>query len=191
MVKQTNPTGKDLTLFDKIKNIFYFIGILGIGFVIIYCLAQVGLWTDKKEVEKIKESKSETVGNIIDVGYLKGSYAVAEYYVKDIRYERKDDSPADDIYKGEHYKIIYDSENPELSRIDYTRPIFLKDDKTKTTTAIAINRDWITVKFTYSVDGTEYNRFQKKPKDKKIKNGEIFNVEYLVSNPNIAILKIQ
>jgi hypothetical protein len=183
---------KDLSFIEKVKNFIYFLGVLGVGFIIIYGLAQFGGWIDEREVNKIKANKSEVVGKIIDVGYLKGSYAVAEYYVNNIRYERRDFSPADDIYKKEHYIIIYDSLSPFESRIDFSRPIFKQNSKTSTTKATVTNRDWLTVKFTYFINGVEYTRFQKKlENNKKIKDGEIFEVEYLLSNPNVAILKIK
>ncbi len=164
--------------------------ILLIGYILIYSLAKFGLWLDKKEVEKIEVNKSEVVGVIIKVGSMKGSYAVAEYFVNNKRYERKDDSPANDIYIGEHYVIFYNKVNPSESRIDYTKPIFLSEEVTKKTTGIIITKDWAKIKFSYTVDGVEHTRFQKISDVKRIGEGETFTVEYLVSNPNIAILRI-
>ena len=92
-----NKDVKPSSLIDKIKNFFYFLGVLGIGFIIIFCLIEIGGWIDNKEVQKINENKSITSGIIIKVGSYKGSYAIAEYYVSGKRFEKKEGSYADDV----------------------------------------------------------------------------------------------
>lgn len=105
-------------------------------------------WYEKEEVNEIKKSNTSIVGTIVKVGSMKGSYAVAEYFVDGKRYEINDNSPADNIYKGEHYLIIYKATAPNVSRIDFTNPVFLDGEQTSTTTATIVYKDFVTVGFT-------------------------------------------
>jgi hypothetical protein len=188
--KRPNGASDRLSFKDKLKSVLYFLIAMSILFIIILGLIKFASWSEKKDREDIKESNTSTMGTIIKTGSMKGSYAIAEYFVRGERYERKSSSPAEDIYVGEHYVIIYEDTNPKESRIDYTQPIFLDTDHTDSTIATVISKDRVKVGFTYQVNGEVIRRFQKYAVDAQINKGETYSVEYLVDNPRISILKI-
>ena len=194
--KKTNPVKTKavkpkLTPLQKMKNVGGFILVLAVLYGIIYGLAKFASWSEHQDVLEIKKSNTSTIGNIIETGSMKGSYAVAEYFVDGKRYERKDGSPAEDVYKGEHYLIIYKATNPAISRIDFANPVFLNGEKTSTTIATIVYKDWAKVGFTYAVDGEHFKRFQKYVDGAQLEKGQTYVVEYLLSNPAVSIIKFK
>lgn len=170
-----------------------FLLLFGLGVALLFFggIMMWSRWYEREEVNEIKKSNTSIVGTIVKVGSMKGSYAVAEYFVDGKRYEINDNSPADDIYKGEHYLLIYKATAPNVSRIDFTSPVFLDGEQTRTTTATIVYKDRITVGFTYTVDGQNIKRFQEYPDGEQLYEGQTFPVEYLVKNPRVGILKIK
>ncbi|SEN89392.1 hypothetical protein SAMN04488505_11466 [Chitinophaga rupis] len=195
-VKKTDPVKTNVTKLkinplQKLKNAGYFILVLAGVYALIYGLAKFASWSEHQSILEIKESHTSTIGTIIKVGSMKGSYAVAEYFVDGKRYERKDDSPASGIFTGEHYLIIYKATNPAISRIDFTNPVFLNGEETGKTTGTIVYKDWAKVGFTYTVNGERIKRFQKYVDGKQLKKGQTLTVEYLLSNPGVSILKLK
>ncbi len=105
--------------------------------------------------------------------------------------KEKDGSPASDIHIGEHYLIIYKATGPAISRIDFSKPIFLDGEKTSATIATIDYKDEVTVGFTYMVDGEHFKRFQKYVDGAQLEKGQTYVVEYLLSNPAVSILKLK
>jgi len=188
---KTNVTKQKVKPLQKLKNIGCFILVLAGVYTLIYGLANFASWSEHQNVLEIKKSNTYTIGTIVKVGSMKGSYAVAEYFVDGKRYERKDDSPASDIFIGEHYLIIYKATNPVISRIDFANPVFLSGEETGKTTGTIVYKDWAKVGFTYTVNGEHIKRFQKYVDGEPLKKGQTFTVEYLLSNPGVSILKLK
>lgn len=119
-----------------------------------------------------------------------------------------------DDYKGETYKfpgprcfdglgakyiIIYDSLNPYINKLDWTRPVFLSSEKTKTMMC-SITKDYKSsmkykteIHFKYSVNGVGYESTDLIEPLKNqiiIKKGEQVEVEYWVENPQRARLHL-
>ncbi|KAA2238680.1 hypothetical protein F0L74_20900 [Chitinophaga agrisoli] len=180
-----------MTPLQKLKNTGYFILILAGGYALIYGLIQFSGWSEDQDVLEIKKSNTSTIGTIVKVGSMKGSYAIAEYFVDGKRYEKKQGSPAEDIYIGEHYLVIYRATGPAISRIDFTNPIFLNGEKTSATIATIVHEDGVTVGFTYIVDGEHFKRFQKYADGDRLEEGQTYTVEYLLSNPAVSILRLK
>ncbi|HLP19835.1 MAG TPA: hypothetical protein VK174_06015 [Chitinophagales bacterium] len=188
--KKVPPPKKILSTKEKAKNVLYFLGILLIGFSAIYCLSNISLWVDNRQIKKIEENLAITAGEIIKVGNMKGNYAIAEYYVNNKRYVREDEPPSRYIFPGERYEIIYDSLNPVDSRIDYAKPLFVENQQTFFVYGEVdkFTRSNNVCFFKYRVNNKQYQRCQKLPESKFVKEGSSYKIEYLVSNPNIAIL---
>lgn len=173
------------------KKIFgLLVGLAGCA-LIIYLGIQVISYFRNKKISRIENNKGETTGTIIDKGSMKGSYAVIEYFVGGVRYELEESVPSDDIRKGEHYQVFYDRSKPDNAFISYDLPSFLSGEETaftegKVVSVISRNR----VSFEYEVNGKMFKRFQKCPNDAVIQEQEVYTVEYLKKNPEIAILKI-
>ena len=133
-MKKTNPVKTNVTKqtvkpLQKLKNTGYFILVLVGVYALIYGLAKFASWSEHRNVLEIKGSNTATIGTIVKVGSMKGSYAVAEYFVDGKRYERKDYSPANDIFTGEYYLIIYKATNPAISRLILPILFFLVEKK--------------------------------------------------------------
>ncbi|MEI7977667.1 MAG: hypothetical protein WCI53_02380 [Bacteroidota bacterium] len=170
---------------------FWIVISCAISFGVFYFIAQIGVYYDKKEVEKIKENECIVEGIIIKTGSMKGSYVVAEYYIEGNRYQKRESSYSDDIVIGEKFKIRYDRTDPSSSRIIYEEPFFKTSDKTSITSGRIIQVDSYTFRFEYTIKGIEYKKFQHYPKGKNFKEGATYTVEYLIDKPQIAVLKIQ
>jgi hypothetical protein len=186
---KANEPKQNVTTLQKIKNAGWFILVLAGIYALIYGLYKFAGWSEKQDVLEIKKDSTSTIGTIVRVGSMKGSYAVAEYFVDGKKYERKDNSPASDIYPGEHYTIIYKAINPAISRIDFANPVFLPGEETGKTTGTIVYKDWAKVAFTYTVDGTSIKRFQRRVDNVKPEEGQTYTVEYLLHNPAVSILK--
>ena len=187
---KSNLPKPKLTLRQKSRNVLCFILVMAGGYALIYGLMKYAAWSEQQDVREIERSKTSVIGTIIKVGNMKGSYAVAEYFVDGKRYKRKDGSPAADIYPGEHYVVIYKASSPWISRIDFARPVFMDEEKTVKTTGTIVYKDWAKIGFTYVVDGKTVKRFQKYIIDKGFEKGQIYPVEYLLYNPEVSIIML-
>lgn len=183
MIKKSKPkTSSSLSKFSAIIFacipclIFFFLIFKGFGFISnIY---------DKK----IESSKGYTEGTIFKTGSMKGSYAVAEYFVNGKRYEKQESSPAEDIQQGQRFKIKYSLNNPSIAKIIYEAPIFNLTDNTKRITGKIIQLDEYTIRFNYFINGIEFKKFQRRPANTTFLLGQSFTIEYLINKPLIAIL---
>ena len=183
--KQLSPKAKVM------MTILAFIIAMTIIFVVIYGVIQLVGWRENRVIAKIKSGNTKTIGTIIKIGSMKGSYVVAQYYVNGIEYTRQEGTPSGNIYTGEHYEVFYMKDDPQESRIDFTVPVFLKEQATDSTTGTVFYKDFAKVGFSYSVNGREIKRWQRYKKELEIRTGDTYQVQYLISNPAIGILKLK
>lgn len=145
-------------------------------------------WWDDRTVARIKASNTKTIGTIIDFG----AYAIAEYHVYGIAYTIRVGKPWN-VYVGEHYEVFYAEDDPQEGRMDFTVPVFLKDEVTACTTGTVYNEAFGggMVDYRYQVDGRGFKRRQHYKEGLEVREGEKYEVEYLVKNPRIGILKLK
>ena len=179
------------TLRYKLKKVLSFLFGLGVALLFFGGIMMWSRWYEKGEISEIKKSNTSTIGTIVKVGSMKGSYAIAEYFVDGRRYEKKNSSPAEDIYTGEHYVVFYKGTAPNIAFIDFASPVFLEGEQTGATIATIVYKDWAKVGFAYTVDGQDIKRFQRCPEGVELHEGQTLPVEYLVKNPRVGILKIK
>lgn len=184
------PKGKK-TLLNKLKNLLGSLLGLGIVLLLFWGVMMWSRWYERGEISEIKKSNTSTIGTIVKVGSMKGSYAIAEYFVDGRRYEKKNSSPAEDIYTGEHYVVFYKGTAPNIAFIDFASPVFLEGEQTGATIATIVYKDWAKVGFAYTVDGQDIKRFQRCSEGVELHEGQTLPVEYLVKNPRVGILKIK
>ncbi len=109
--------------------------------------------------------------------------------------------------KGEKYNVVFDSLNPSNSIVLIFQPIFNIDEETKITIG-KITRiyqfNWSEnkyisnygVEFQYNANGSSFTKDQSLPPQFKhqfpdLKEGDNFNVEYWLKNPERSIIKIE
>ena len=172
------------TRFEVIKKIAVLIVIMIIFSGVVAFFFRIAA---KNDLE-IKNGNISTIGRT--VGQRRSSYT--EYFVNNIRYENG--SVPSNIFEGEYYKVYFKKENPVESYVDYTQPVFLKEQVTATMyvkiSSISINNIYFSnAKFIYNVGGVEYVRFQKIEDRAGFKEGETYRIRYLLSNPGISALE--
>lgn len=182
---------------NSLKKIFFCIGIACFIPVFIMSIIVINKWVDEKNEERIKASNTRTIGTIFKVSVYEVQErsqmikAFAEYIVNGKRYVRREYSgkiPNPPL--GAHFEIMYDQEHPADSRIDFAKPVFLKEDVTDTTTCILFGADSNFGYFSYIVNGKEYNGSQVLAKWQRISYEGPCTVEYLVRDPRISIMKL-
>ena len=159
-----------------------------ICFVFFFFISKGFKFISDLDDKKIESNKGFTEGVIFKAGSMKGSYAIAEYFVNGKRYEKQESSPAEDIRRGQRFKIKYYLNDPSIARIIYESPVFNSTDSTKIITGKIIQLDEYTIRFNYFIDGVEYKKFQRRPANSTFLLGQSFTVKYLIKNPFIAIL---
>lgn len=101
-----------------------------------------------------------------------------------------------DFVLGEKFLINFDSLSPMNNEVCTDKPLFLKNESTKTTIGRLDKLDTVlfkTMVFTYSVNGKNYIQFYTPPADviikfPEFKEGRNFLVKYWVVNPERAII---
>ena len=174
---------------EIIKNTFWFACVCAVGFLVFFLIAQIGVFTEKREVSQIQKNEAIAEGIVIKTGSMKGSYVIIEFYFNGNRYEKEESSYSDDVEVGQRFKVKFNRANPLQAKIIFDEPFFGPSDKISKTSGQIIQIDGYTVRFEYSVAGKRIKKFQKYPEGKVFSNGEIHEVEYLIQNPQNAILK--
>ena len=185
-----NLDNSDLLFKGKEKYITIAVAIicvLGIGYYIYYSSQPIVIKNPKKVVGLLYRKSPATKG--YDANFI--------YYVYGIKYEL---SKVDRMYFviGQKYNILYDSINPSNAKLLLKEPVFTIDDKTQTTHAkiTSLETEFFSkkaenVNFEYQVDGATYQTCQFSDWDKyDVKLGDMFDLEYLESNPEIAIIHL-
>jgi len=176
-----------MSIIKKIIGVFF---VFLIGFGVFYSIYLIGYYQERKKSDQIAKHRYVVAGKIIKTGSMKGSYAVAEYFAGLSRFTVKENSPAEDILKGQWFQIEYDSTNPDVSKILFEYPLFRKGDIIDSTNGVIIQHDRFRIRFKYIIDGTIYKKFQGVDHRQQIEDGQRFQVNYLKVNPFIALLKL-
>lgn len=146
-----------------------------------------------------KSNEKEIKEPVVIVGVIKdtysrhnsGSFANVAFSVNNKNYKGTMNLK-EGVIVGEKYKIIYSSSNPKINKVINEAPVFLETEKTNFTTGkiqkiMKLGNRF--VYFEYEVAGNKYVRPQNYDKTKyNPLNGELFKVEYLISNPQRAII---
>ncbi|ACU58863.1 hypothetical protein [Chitinophaga pinensis] len=170
-------------------NVLYSIIVL----LCIWGIVKVIGWQDDRRTERIAASNTKTIGTIVKVGSMKGSYAYFTYVVDGKTYKERTGTPSSYMYLGEHYEVIYSKDDPSECVIMFAAPVFLKGELTRETdaTIIHVESDLIGFKYNLRTGDGEIKRFQRLPKGKKlnVKKGDSYGIEYREADPRIAYLK--
>jgi hypothetical protein len=170
-------------------NVLYSI----IGLLCIWGIFKVVEWQDDRRIEKIAASNTKTIGTIVLVGSMKGSYAEFEYVVDGKTYKDRSTTPSSYMYLGEHYEVIYSKDDPSECEIMFSAPVFLKGELTRQTdaTIIHVESDLIGFRFNLGTGDGNIKRFQRLPKGKmlNVKKGDSYGIEYREADPRIAVMR--
>lgn len=159
---------------------------LGVG--IFYGGTSFSKYYYNDKYEKIEKNGIVTDCEVIKTGNMKGNYVVTKYYYNDKKYEIREASPAF-IEVGEKFKIMVDTTDPNKSVILFESPFFYNTDITDVSIGEITEVLEKRVTYQYSVSGTRFKRIQGII-NKKLKVGDTYEVQYLVSNPAIAIIQL-
>lgn len=182
---------RKMTLREVMINIFWILICMG-GFVLFVAGVFWYIpWKENREIKRIKVSNTKTIGTVIEMTGPKNGHAVVEYFVNGKRYELNEVAPSNHTYAGEHYEVIYMKDDPGDSKIDFTAPVFLKDEYTKETNAVVIEIYRNKIGFKYDVGKGDIKRWQCWPEgvEMNLKEGDYCQIEYLVEDPRKARLK--
>jgi hypothetical protein len=148
-------------------------------------------YLEQKKKAQIEQHKSETIGSVISVGYSKTEEAKLSYIINGKQYFVKT-STAGLLQIGEQYKIIYDYTTPTTATVLLPEPLFLSNQVTAITigtiTRLHPSGIYPDLKFSYNVNGNTLIREQSFYDISQFKVGQKYTVEYLLTNPQIAIL---
>jgi len=162
----------------EIKNILGFLGLITI--IVFY------FW----QSEIIKSVKSEGLKTICVIESY-GDNVICRYKIDDKLFEFKESQPYSGLQSGERYEISYLPENKERAVVLYENFIIPDSLMFLETNSINANEQFVSsnrIKFSYSVDGKIYTRYQKYKIGEKIDEGKIYVVKYDPNNPRIAYL---
>lgn len=152
-----------------------------------------------------------TIGTIVRIRQdARGASAIVKFKVKSKTYKSSIGTSADSNDQiGKKFKVVYEKDNPNENYILTFAPIFTNNDLKRETvgTVTQIFRSGFTfsskkftsiyvVRFTYFVNGIEYNRAQSLPREYKqkfpqLKDGKKYKVEYSIKNPKIVIIHLK
>ncbi|MDJ1502973.1 hypothetical protein [Xanthocytophaga agilis] len=121
---------------------------------------------------------------------IKGSNIKYTYFVNGKPYTRVTSKPAVSLETGEQYEVLYDSSNADESIMLFDKPAILdkKDFAVTWTTMVeevSINE---AIRFTYQVEGKEYERYQSLPSEVKFIESKDYKVLYQSKNPKVAYI---
>ncbi|MBN9296345.1 MAG: hypothetical protein J0I41_05000 [Filimonas sp.] len=154
-----------------------------------YLLFLIIGYADDKKVALIDSDAVIVNGVIVNTGSKKGSYAVASYFAKGKEYSISQSSPAEDIRKGQKFRVKYYRQDPSIAKILYEQPFFDPTDKIDSGYGVVSVIDKFKIKFSYAVAGILYEKFQRRSKGVDLREGDEFRVYYLVDSPHIAFIQ--
>ena len=161
--------------------------------VIVFCISIIlTKYFDKKKIDKIYNNNEIVKGKIVETGYRKINFVIAEYYYKNIRYTVEQSVHSNSVKEGEYFKVYLNMNNPQQSFIAYDEPFFEENQKvTFTDGRVETILERNLIRFSYTIEGKNYLRFQKVKSTLDIKVGNIYKLQYLIDTPTIAIIYIQ
>ncbi len=165
-------------------------GIMGIG--IFYGFFFIAEIITQKENAAIEKHKAIAEGRVTDrTDYVKGRLVYVEFYRDGIRHETK--MGCSDCVENEYYPIAYDSTN--ISTLVVQQPnLFFKPNQPTSFSEGRITNiresggTFPDIDFEYIVNGQTYAREQEFYSVSNFKLGQVYEIEYLVSRPQAAIL---
>ncbi len=169
---------------DIIKVVFA----CALGAGIFYAGTSFSKYYYNNKYGKIEKNGIVTDCEVIKTGNMKGNYLVAKYYYNEKNYEIRKGCPAF-IQIGEKYKIMVDTTDPNESVILFESPFFYNTDITDVSIGEVTKVLEKRVTYEYSVGGIRFKKIQGII-NKQLKVGDTYEVQYLVSNPAIAIIKL-
>jgi hypothetical protein len=163
--------------------------------VIIICGFFIYKLTDNKNRnELLSKNIAFTSCKIVGINTYKGVTNYLEYSVNGKKYETQPLGRSF-VKIGELYKIKYSKSNPEISQIDYSKPIILnpKDYNMENgiVTGIFENEDWKILTFVYDYNNEKYERKVALEKIGKLKKEDKIEILVNKSNPEISYLQEQ
>ena len=175
----------------KKKKIYLQILLLGI----IICAFFFYKNYDNENREKLLSKNFEfTFCKIIGSNTYKSKTNFLEYNVDGIKYETRPLSSR--IFNiGEFYRIKYSKSNPEISEVDYTKPIILNKNDFDFTSGIitkTFEKESLSVlSFSYNYQNENYERDVILEKIGELKNGKQIEILVNKKNPKISYLSEQ
>lgn len=175
----------------KILECIFAMMILVMSFLLLFYFAQ---YIVDEKTAAIKRNRGVTEAEVINTSYFKGYRVDFVYHINGIAHEERAGVPSRG-YIGEYYKVEYDT--TKLSRVLLLTPeIFFKpEQETAFTNGVAsrVNTSggrYPDVRFHYTVNGREYEREQNFYDVSAFKEGGVYPVEYLISEPRKGILRL-
>ncbi|RAJ06720.1 hypothetical protein LX64_01847 [Chitinophaga skermanii] len=173
--------------FSRGQSILIFSIALAIGGILIviifFLFGKFAVFYGTSVRNSFKAENNFTIGNVVDVGSYKGSYAIFEYVVENVKYEGRYNTPASDVEIGEHYIIYYRKKDPNDIYVDFSEKVFLPNDSTLINLAKVIYVDDAKVRYQYKINGMRYFRFQRIESKGRYKLDSTYRIEYLIANP--------
>jgi hypothetical protein len=160
--------------------------------IIIICAFFIYKKYDSETRENLLSENIEfTFCEIVGINTHHGVTNYLEYSVNGKKYETRP-SGRKSIKIGEFYEIKYSKSNPEISKVDYTKPVIHNKNnytiENGIVTEIFENQNWKILSFVYNYENEKYERKVILEKIGELKKGE--NIEILVNlkNPDISYL---
>lgn len=187
-MKKNNASGEKSQIKKVISGLVLTIWCCALMVGIFYAGTSFSKYYNNNKFETIKKNGIVTDCEVVKTGNMKGDYVVAKYYYNEKKYEIREGCPAF-IEIGEKYKIMVDTTDPNESVILFESPFFYNTDITDVSIGEVTKVLEKRVTYEYSVGGIRFKKIQGII-NKKLKVGDTYEVQYLVSNPAIAIIKL-
>lgn len=147
------------------------------------------------ELVTVMDTAVATVIEPYQFNYVQGPYCEYTYVIQGDTFKEKSNYDIR-ISKGERFRMVFFTfGNKQVLRVvNFYEPVFLENEITKITSGEVIfsQKNAEAVYYKYNIDGKQYERAQilnGKVKDyKMLKDHKTFKVEYLVDNPQRAII---
>jgi hypothetical protein len=169
---------------------------LGIVFlsILLFSFFYYKSYLNKNRKELLSKNTEITFCKIIGFNTHKNVTNYLEYYVNGKKYETQPLGKRS-VKIGEFYQIKYSKSNPEISEIDFTKPIILDNNDYKIENGIVTetyeNEKWKILTFEYSFEKRNYERDVYLKKIGDFKKGKKIEIMINSEKPEISYLKEQ
>lgn len=177
-----------------VKNTINVIGTLLTMVVIFFTFMKLGLYLADQRNAAIARNRGVAEAEVIGTSYYKGYRVKLAYNVNDVVYESRFRVRSRG-YIGEYYRVEYDTTKPSRASLIGPEIFFKPDQETAFTDGVALrvfpdSGRYPFVRFSYAVNGKEYEREQNFYDVSAFKEGGIYRVEYLLDEPRKGILRL-
>jgi hypothetical protein len=163
-------------------------GLIALGFF--YGLMMWSSYYVERTDAFIRAHNKWTLGKVVEVRDMKGSYANLEYTVNDQLYIARTGIPDDNMQEGEHYRVWHLPDDPTQFYVDLNELVFLETDSALSTRGNIDRANGFNFRFEYWVNGYRYIRWQRQVETMKKDIGPSCLVRYAKRNPQFAFLDI-